>query len=193
MGRRRRWVMAAIVAATVGTGAVGLVELRRTDHLMLLALSQEGWQPAAWILEQGLYHLHPTPGEISGMNRWTGASVLLVTHDEARLRRLLAHYAAAGLDLNQGHQASPSRVTALHAAVLSRIPVHVRVLLELGARADTPDGRGRTPLDLAREQWRSSPDDAALADIIRQLEAVTEVDRSSAPSSAVGASAPALR
>jgi hypothetical protein len=179
MRRRLRWVVAAIVAATIGTGTVGFAEMKRADHLMLLALSHEVGQPAAWILEQGLYRLHPTPEEIREMNRWAGASVLLVTTDEVQLRRLLTHYMAAGLDLNQVHHASPSRITALHAAVLSRTVVQVRVLLELGARPDVQDGRGRLPLDLAREQLRSFPGDPALTEIVGLLEGTGRAARRS--------------
>lgn len=161
----------AAAAAAVALAAIwGVVALRQADHIQLLALSRSTIQPMAWIYEQGLYRLHPTTEEVRDINSRAGATTLLTQASEPEARRLLAHYLAAGLDINSINQGAPSGSATLHYAVISGIPMETRLLLEFGARTDIRDGQGLTPLDLARLRQQKFPDRAELAEIVQWLE-----------------------
>jgi hypothetical protein len=170
MARRLSWIAGAAAVAVALAAIWGAVTLRQADHIQLLALSRSTIQPMAWIYEQGLYRLHPTAEEIRDLNSRAGAATLLTEASEPEARRLLAHYLAAGLDINSINQWSPSGSSTLHYAVISGIPMETRLLLEFGARTDIRDSQGLTPLDLARLRQQKVPDRVELAKIVQLLE-----------------------
>jgi hypothetical protein len=186
MWRRLKWVVVALILLLAGGTVWAIVEMRRADHFTLVVLSRSTIQPAAWIFEQGLFHLHPTPEEIQQFNREAGAVALITEAQEPQAHRLLAHYIAAGLDINRPDLRSPLLVTALHYVTQYDKAWYVRVLLEHGARADVRDAKGETPLDRARKYQRQFPDDPEAAEKVRLLEAAEQAQRRAA------ATAPAM-
>ena len=192
MWRRLKWSAIVLTLLLAGGTVWAVVEMRRTDHFMLLVLSQTTIPPAAWVFEQGLFRLHPTPEEIQEYNREAGAVALITEAQEPQAHRLLEHYIAAGLDINRPDLRSPLLVTALHYVAVSDKSWYVRVLLEHGARADVRDAKGQTPLDRARKYRQRFPDDPEAAEKVRLLEAAEQAQRQAA-AGAPAASVPAQR
>lgn len=61
------------------------------------------------------------------------------------------------------------------------IPLQTRLLLEFGARIDTRDAQGKTPLDLARLKQQKFPNRVELAEIVSLLEAAEQSQGRGAP------------
>lgn len=168
------WMGIALVSILLGGVVWGIVAMRQADHITMLALAQGTIQPAAWVFEQGFYRLHPTPEEVQDCNRRAAAEWLLAQAPEPQARRLLAHYIAAGLDINRPNLESPLLTIALHSVTQYDHAWYTRVLLDFGARADVRDAKGQTPLDWAR-RWQSRfPDDPEGVEKVRLLEAAEQ-------------------
>jgi hypothetical protein len=166
-----RWIVIGLGLLLLATAAWIVVALRQADHVVLRALAFSTIRPAAWVIEQGLYRFHPTPEEIQDYNRRAGAELVIMDTPEPQARRLLAHYIAAGLDINRPNLESPLLTTALHAVTQYDHAWYTRVLLDFGARVDVRDAKGQTPLDWAR-RWQSRfPDDPEGVEKVRLLEA----------------------
>jgi hypothetical protein len=191
----RRWIrrlgiaMAVLLVGGMGWAVVGM---RQADHITLISMTYvnirpDAWvRPITWIIEQGLYAFHPTAEEVQDLNRKAGADALIYYIPEPQARRLLAHYIAAGLDINRHNLASPLLTTALHSAAWADKASYTRVLLDFGARPDLRDAKGRTPLDLARQSQKQFPDDPDAAERVRMLEAAEQdwAKRQAQPASA---------
>jgi len=190
--RRLKWTAIGLVLILAGGLVWCIVAMRRADHLTLVIYASSFTQPAAWVIEQGLYRLHPTPEEIQEFNREAGAETLITVAQEPLARRLLAHYISAGLDINRPDLRSPLLLTALHSVSNYDKSWYLRVLLEHGARTNVRDARGQTPLDLARKYQNRFPDDPEAAEKVRLLEAA-ERAQSHAAAASPAASAPAPR
>lgn len=187
----RRLGIASAVLLLAGLGTA-VVAMRQADHGTLVGMAyinvgQEVWNPPiTWILEQWLYAFHPTAEEVQDLNRKAGAWEVIYYIPEPKARRLLAHYIAAGLDINRHNLESPLLTTALHSAAWADKASYTRVLLDFGARPDLRDAKGRTPLDLARQSQKQFPDDPEAAERVRMLEAAEQewAKRSGQPASA---------
>jgi hypothetical protein len=183
-----RWIWRlAIALAALLLGSLGwaIVAMRQADDATLISLTyvnirQDAWvrpawvRPITWIIEQGLYAFHPTAEEVQDLNRKAGADGLIFYIPEPQARRLLAHYIAAGLDINRRNLESPLLTTALHTAAWADKASYTRVLLDFGARPDLRDAKGRTPLDLARQTQKEFPNDPDAAERVRMLEAAEQ-------------------
>ena len=91
----------------------------------------------------------------------------------SRACRGLRHLIDNGLDINSFNEVQDSRYTALHAAALSNNPKGVQLLIEFGADPTLRDGRGRTPLELARfvnNRDQSVEDFSAVVEILEDAQ-----------------------
>jgi hypothetical protein len=142
-------------------------------HVLYLqsCIQERAFPGSDWACSQALYRFHPTPPEVAEMNAAAGAAWALSMSDEAQARRLLQHYIQAGVDVNAVDRRSPgANWTALHVAASGSDLKGVRLLLEAGAKASVQDIKGRTPLDLAQQRARTSPDDGNYAEIAKALQ-----------------------
>lgn len=160
---------AAGVLALAATGWAGM-SLRNTSVTRLAACmeTESGWEGR--ICRQAVYWLHPTAEEVRHLNAVAGALFPAQLSDAAEARRLMAHFLAAGVDVNSADQRVPTRWTALHIAVLEPNPTAVEILLDFGARPDVRDAHGKTALEAAREAQQQRPT-ADYSKVIALLEA----------------------
>jgi len=164
--------MGAVAAALVVAAAAYATNHLRTTHVLFLQSCAEtpAFPGSDWMCRQALYRFHPTDDEIAEMNQKLGATWVLDVKDEAQARRLLQHYVAAGLDVNATDREHPQAAwTALHFAVAGADARGVRLLLEAGADPTIKDAKGRTPLDLAKEQAQRFPTEATQYQLIEKL------------------------
>lgn len=163
--------LGAVAVALVGLFTVGgyvFVQLKDGDPRILQACAEEAAAPMGWACEQALFRYHPTPADVQRFNAEGGPMYAVTTNNEAFARRLLAHYLAAGIDINATVQRLPTKWTALHAMVVQGNPMAVRLLVEHGADTTLRDAEGKAPLDLARELHAKEPTDAR-AQVLRLL------------------------
>lgn len=149
-----KWVGVAVLLVAVSGCAYVINQVRQWDLISLQSCSQDGTFPGStWVCRQALDRFHPTPADIADLNRTVGATVPLMMRDDAEAKRLLQRYMEAGLDINARDTVQAEMGwTSLHVLVVAPDVRGIRILLEAGARTDIADGRGRTPLDLLREQ-----------------------------------------
>lgn len=191
MGRWIRPLTLIVLVLLLGGLGWAIAAMRHADHGTLISMAyvnvrQAVWNPPiTWFLEQGLYAFHPTAEEVQDLNRKAGAESLIMGAPEPQARRLLAHYIAAGLDINRPNLESPLLTTALHSVTQYDHAWYTRVLLDFGARVDVRDAKGRTPLDWAR-RWQSRfPDDPEGVEKVRLLEAAGQrLGRGTSPEAA---------
>lgn len=189
--RRLGIAMAVLLLGGMGWAVVGM-RMRQADHVTWISMTcvnlrEALWNPPiTWFLEQGLHAFHPTAEEVQDLNRKAGAWQVIYHIPEPQARRLLAHYIAAGLDINRHNLESPLLTTALHSAAWADKASYTRVLLDFGARPDLRDTKGRTPLDWARRSQQRFPDNPDAAARVRMLEAAEQdwAKRQAQPASA---------
>ncbi|MCW7537983.1 hypothetical protein OOT46_08990 [Aquabacterium sp. A7-Y] len=157
MSKRLKILTLVVIAGLAAGGAAGVVELKRTDALILQGCADTGRPVVSAVCDWGLYRFHPTAEEVASMNRTAGAMFPLQRESETEARRLLKHYLGAGLDINAVDERIPVKWTALHAMASEPNATAVRILLESGAKADLRDAKGRTPADVARERAQRNP------------------------------------
>ncbi|MCM5679573.1 hypothetical protein M8A51_08510 [Schlegelella sp. S2-27] len=161
--RARRVVLVAGTTALVAlllAGGYLFMQLKNGDPRILQTCAEEAAAPMGWACERALFRYHPTPAEVQRFNAEGGPMYAVTTNNEAFARRLLAHYLAAGIDINATVQRLPMKWTALHAMVVQGNPMAVRLLVEHGADTAMRDADGKAPLDLARELHAKEPSDA---------------------------------
>ena len=169
---RLKWAIAAAAAVLIVAAAAYATNHLRTTHVLYLQSCAEtpAFPGSDWMCRQALYRFHPTDDEVAEMNQKLGATWAIDMKDEAQARRLLQHYVAAGLDVNATDREHPQAAwTALHVAVTGADARGVRLLLEAGADPGIKDAKGRTPLDLAKEQAQRFPKEAAQYQEIEKL------------------------
>ena len=166
-----KWVGVAVLLAAVSGCAYVFNQIRQWDLISLQSCSQDGTFPGStWVCRQALDRFHPTPADIADLNRTVGATVPLMMRDDSEAKRLLQRYMAAGLDINARDTMQPDMGwTSLHVLVVAPDVRGIGILLDAGARTDIRDGRGRTPLDLLREQSKKFPAVSGYAEAERLL------------------------
>lgn len=151
---------ATALVALLMAGGYLFTQLKNGDPRVLQTCAEEAAAPMGWACEHALFRYHPTPAEVQRFNAEGGPMYAVTTNNEAFARRLLAHYLAAGIDINATVQRLPTKWTALHAMVVQGNPMAVRLLVEHGADTAVRDADGKAPLDLARELHAKDPSDA---------------------------------
>lgn len=123
-----------------------------TSTFNLITVYMDERTPAVfrWSAKQSLFLFHPDDTDVHQLNREAGAQYVVDVLDPEQARPVLRHLMDSGLDINSMSKAHDTRFTALHAAAITNNAEGVRLLLELGADPSLKDGKGRTPLELAR-------------------------------------------
>ena len=154
-----KWIGVALVLVAVSGCAYVFNQIRQWDLVSLQSCSQHSTFPGStWVCRQALARYQPTPADIADLNRTVGATVPLMVRDDAEAKRLLQRYIAAGLDIDARDTVRPDMGwTSLHMLVIAPDVRGIGILLDAGARTDIRDGRGRTPLELLREQSKKYP------------------------------------
>jgi hypothetical protein len=172
-----QWTAGLVFGALVVAAAALLVHLHQRNLLYLQTCMAIDPQPLSWLCERFFYRYHPTPEEVQELNGAAGPRFAFEAKDEAQARRQLRRYLEAGVNIDAVDlrteavdRRTPLKFTALHAAVLAPEVMEVRLLLEFGASTQVRDGKGRTPLELAREMQGRSPSPKR-DEVVRMLEA----------------------
>lgn len=164
------WGSIATVAgsAVLYSALLHSLSINRPTSLLACMDTEAHWY--AWTCEQVLRHTSFTPAQVNEFNANAGARFAIAMNDPVKAEEMLSLLLARGVDINAGDEKTEGW-TALHGAVAGREVNNVELLLKYGARPDSREKNGLTPLDFARRIQRKYSSDPATAEVVRMLEA----------------------